>query len=143
MHSPGQPYGCPSSGQVQDYLATSSLFHRHGHLLSFNGALLCKQCSYCSEKSDPPWGIHMEFDKWGSNYCLKWHNEMSCGSSFYQGDIHSLQMGQISSLDLVSLALISLYSFYSYTNTKQIFNIQKRILFLGSQFWDRNACFRK
>ena len=80
------------------------------------------------------------FDKWGSDYCLKWHNEMSCGSSFYQGDIHSLQMGQISSLDLVSLAPISLYSSCSYTSTKQIFRIQKTILFLGSQFWDRNAC---
>ena len=51
-------------------------------------------------------------------------------------------MGLISSLDLVSLRLISLYSSYSYTNTKQIFRIQKAILFLGSQFWDRNACFR-
>ena len=26
-------------------------------------------------------------DKWGSDYCLEWHNGMSSGSSFYQGDI--------------------------------------------------------
>lgn len=52
-------------------------------------------------------------------------------------------MGLISSLDLVSLRLISLYSSCSYTSTKQIFRIQKAILFICSQFWDRNACFRK
>ncbi|KAJ9704153.1 hypothetical protein PVL29_005437 [Vitis rotundifolia] len=26
-------------------------------------------------------------DKWGSDYCLEWHNGMSSGSSFYQGDV--------------------------------------------------------
>ena len=143
MNSPGHPYGCPSSGQVQDYLATGSFFHRNGHLLFFSGAPLCIQCSYCSDKFDPPWAYIWNFDKWGSDYCLKWQNKISCGSSLYQGDIHSLQMGQISSLDLVSLAPISLYSSYSYTSTKQIFRIQKTILFLGSYFWDRNACFHK
>ena len=77
----------------------------------------------CSAPTAPKNLIHLRayiwnFDKWGSDYCLKWHNKMSCRSSFYQGDIHSLQMGHISSLDLVSLTPISLYSFCSYTSTK-------------------------
>ena len=40
MHSPEQPYDYPSFGQVQDYLATGSLFHRHDHFLSFSGVPL-------------------------------------------------------------------------------------------------------